>query len=91
MATVKEQRIDIQLRRKTEQAGCRLERLRQHLDRWRNACVICMAAYNKSASHRWDYCPDASEAQVNVVEERIKWVHRVKWESYARCNYCWAP
>lgn len=91
LAALEERKIEIQLRRKTEQAGYQLERLRQHLDRWSKACVICMAAHAKSADHRWEHCQNASEAQINAVQEKIRWMHWVKWESYARCNYCWAP
>jgi superfamily II DNA helicase RecQ len=90
-AALEERKSEIQLRRKTEQAGYQLERLRQHLDRWSNACVICMAAHAKSADHRWECCRNASEAQTNAVREKVRWMHRVKWEGYARCNYCWAP
>jgi superfamily II DNA helicase RecQ len=90
-AALEERKSEIQLRRRTEQAGYQLERLRQHLDRWSNACVICMAAHAQSADHRWEYCQIASEAQINAVREKVRWMHRVKWEGYARCNYCWAP
>lgn len=91
LAALEERKSEIQLRRKTEQAGYQLERLRQHLDRWSNACVICMAAHAKPADHRWECCRNASEAQINAVREKVRWMHRVKWEGYARCNYCWAP
>ncbi|KAF3032323.1 hypothetical protein E8E12_002729 [Didymella heteroderae] len=50
-----------------------------------------MAAHANSADHRWECCQNASEAQINAVRERVRWMHRVKWEGYARCNYCWAP
>jgi hypothetical protein len=67
LAALEERKNEVQLRRKTEQAGYQLERLRQRLDRWSNACVICMAAHAKSADHGWEHCQNASEAQINAV------------------------
>jgi hypothetical protein len=50
-----------------------------------------MAVKAESARHKWEACPNASEAQIQAVEKSIKWTHGVKWAAFARCNYCWAP
>ena len=91
LAAVEKQRVELQLRRKTDQAGYKLERLQQHFHRWSHACVICMAAHAEPARHEWEHCPNASEAQIKAVQEKIRWMYRVRWERYARCNYCWTP
>ena len=50
-----------------------------------------MAAHAQLADHRWEYCQISSEAQIDAVREKVRWMHRVRWEGFARCNYCWAP
>ncbi|KAK1912065.1 hypothetical protein P3342_012548 [Pyrenophora teres f. teres] len=45
---VEERRVEIQQRRRTEQAVYELERLEQHLQRWSNACAICMLQANSA-------------------------------------------
>ncbi|KAF3020323.1 hypothetical protein E8E12_000192, partial [Didymella heteroderae] len=88
---VDEQKVEIQLRRRREEAQYSLERLQEHFSRWKDVCIICMAVEAESASHKWEACPNASEAQIQAIEKSIKWTHSVKWAAFARCNYCWAP
>jgi superfamily II DNA helicase RecQ len=88
---VEERRVEIQQRRRTEQMVYELERLEQHLERWSHACAICMAIQAKPARHHWEECPKATEVQLKQMQAKVKSMHRVKWESYARCLYCWAP
>lgn len=67
-----------------------LEQLERHFSWWSVACVICMAAYGKSLGHDWEHCPDATEAQKEALQAKIRWMHCVKWACFACCNYCWA-
>ncbi|KAE8822995.1 hypothetical protein HRS9122_10470 [Pyrenophora teres f. teres] len=48
---VEERRVEIQQRRRTEQAVYELERLEQHLQRWSNACAIYIAIQANPARH----------------------------------------
>ncbi|PVH91867.1 hypothetical protein DM02DRAFT_734000 [Periconia macrospinosa] len=88
---VEERRVEIQQRRRTEQMVYELERLEQHLERWSHACAICMAVQANPARHRWEECPKATEVQLKQMQAKVMSMHRVKWERYARCLYCWAP
>ncbi|CAA9960673.1 DNA helicase recq [Pyrenophora teres f. maculata] len=88
---VEERRVEIQQRRRTEQAVYELERLEQHLQRWSNACAICMAIQANPARHCWKECPKATEVQIKLMQAKVTSMHHVKWEKYARCYYCWAP
>ncbi|KAK1919462.1 hypothetical protein P3342_013201 [Pyrenophora teres f. teres] len=60
---VEERRVEIQQRRRTEQAVYELERLEQHLQRWSNACAICMAIQANPARHHWKECPKATKCR----------------------------
>ncbi|UPX20622.1 uncharacterized protein EKO05_0010850 [Ascochyta rabiei] len=88
---IKEQRVEIQQQQRTEQKVYDLERLEQHFQRWSNACAICMATQADPARHDWKDCSKASGAQMTLMESKVKSMHQVKWEKYARCFYCWAP
>jgi superfamily II DNA helicase RecQ len=88
---IEERRIEIQQRRKTEQVVYELERLEHHFQRWSNACAICMAVRADPAQHSWKTCSEANKAQIKAMEEKVRFVHRVKWEKYTRCLYCLAP
>ncbi|CAA9967161.1 ATP-dependent DNA helicase Q1 [Pyrenophora teres f. maculata] len=88
---VEERRVEIQQRRRTEQAVYELERLEQHLQRWSNACAICMAIQANPARHCWKECPKATKVQIKLMQAKVTSMHHVKWEKYARCYYYWAP
>jgi hypothetical protein len=78
-------------RRKTEQVAYKLERLERHLQGWRDVCAICMAVDSMAEPHDWETCPNASEEQIRVMKEAVRWLASVKWEQFSRCNYCGAP
>ncbi|KAI8931122.1 hypothetical protein NX059_012132 [Plenodomus lindquistii] len=86
-----ERRVELWERRKTEDVRYQLERLETYLDRWRHACAICMATKGETARHEWKACPHVSAAQAAQMKAQFTWLHRVKFEPFARCNYCWAP
>jgi len=88
---VEERRVEIQQRRRTEQVVYELERLEQHFQRWSNACAICMVTQADPGRHNWKNCSTANDAQKKWMEAKVKSMHHVKWEKYARCYYCWVP
>lgn len=50
-----------------------------------------MAVDGSTEKHEWKACPAASEEQVIAMEASFKQVSGVKWEPFAKCNYCFAP
>ena len=69
---IDEQKVEIQLRRRREEAQYSLERLQEHFGRWKDVCIICMVVEAESASHKWEACPNASEAQIHAIKKSIK-------------------
>lgn len=88
---VEQQRVEIRQRRRTEQVMYELERLQQHLGHWSRTCAICMAVRAESSSHLWKECPTATAEQRGQIESYVRFMHRVRWDKYAGCFYCWAP
>jgi hypothetical protein len=88
---VQEQAVELMQRRKIEQTAYELERVEQHLQRWVHACAICMAVEGTTEQHCWEVCPAASEEQMAAMKASYQGLHMVKWEKFARCNYCCTP
>jgi superfamily II DNA/RNA helicase len=88
---VKQRATELLQRRKTDSMAYELERVERHLQRWRGACAICMAAERTTEGHSWQACPTASEEQIAAMEASVRGMQRVKWEAYSRCLYCGTP
>lgn len=88
---VKEQAIELIQRKKTDHVAYELERMERHLRRWLYMCVICMAVDGRAENHEWRACPTASEEQITAMEASYKQMNMVKWEPFAKCNYCFTP
>ena len=69
----------------------KLERVERHLQRWVSRCTICMAVDGQAEEHEWKACPMASEEQIATMETSWRNMHGVKWEAFAKCNYCFTP
>jgi superfamily II DNA helicase RecQ len=88
---VQEQAMELRQRRKTEHIAYELERLERHLQRWADACAICMAVEGTTERHSWEACPAASKEQIAAMTVSYDGLYRVKWTPFARCNYCCTP
>jgi superfamily II DNA helicase RecQ len=88
---VEEQVVELIQRRKTEDVGYKLERMERHLQRWVDVCAICMAVEGRAEKHVWKECVEASEEQIAAMEASCRQMSRVRWEAFAKCNYCFTP
>lgn len=89
--SVKERATELLQRRKTEHVAYELERVEGHLRRWLDACAICMAVNGSAEKHGWAECPIASQEQMAAMESSSRQMLMVKWEAFAKCNYCFTP
>jgi superfamily II DNA helicase RecQ len=88
---VEERVVELIQRRKTDCVAYELERMERHLQRWLHMCAICMAVDGRAEKHEWKVCPAASEEQITAMEASYRQMSSVKWEAFAKCNYCFTP
>lgn len=91
---VEQQQVERQQRQRTEQVVYELERLHGHLQRWSRVCAICMTTQTdpvEQTGHDWRNCQRADEKSRQDMAGQVRFLYRVKWDKFARCNYCWAP
>jgi hypothetical protein len=68
-----------------------VERIRQLLDGWKGVCVICRARGRSSRDHtHWKEC-QAGVADKAAMEEAMKTLEAVRFQSFSGCHYCQRP